>query len=230
MKGFVELPMIMIIGIVAMFSVFIFFTTFKVHINSVFVDAENLNRYQEVPATIISSHMAIADEVTDADDKYEPKRDLRPKEKINCFEGNGPAGKHGRVQSLCTKRLPDFFSKLVSGVGGKTITGGSADSEIAGTDLSLESFKSNLALSLPQGCSSISLGPLDGEPVESFESQASADCNIAQPKLEVSVPVPVVSAKGPELSFLGLKIGTAYGSGESFLVTWPKYRVEFVRD
>jgi len=230
MKGFVELPMVMIIGLVAMFSVFIFFMMFKVHINSVYVDAENLNRYQEVPATVISSHMAVADEVKDNDDNYKPKRDLRPKEKINCFTGNGPAGKHGPVASLCIKRLPDLFTKLASGTGGKSITGDSADYKLGNMNFGLSSFLSNLRLSLPQGCSSFALGEKDKGPIEEFLPEKSPDCNLAQPKLKVSVPVPVMVGREPTLYYGTLTIGTSYSSGESFLVTWPKYSVEFVRE
>jgi hypothetical protein len=233
MKGFVSLPMIMIIWIVAIFSVFIFFALFKVHINSVFVDAENLNRYQEVPTTIISSYIAIGDEDTNFN-RYDKGfsitnilRDLRPKEKINCFTGNGPAGKHGPVQSLCTKRLPNYFTKLFAGIGGNTLTGESVDSKLADMELGLKAFEANLRLSLPGDCFSIQLGNKD-KPLEEYKpDKMSPECDIKQPKLDVSVPIPVLRDSNPDISYARLVIGKVYGRGENFLVTWPEYRVEF---
>jgi hypothetical protein len=231
MKGFVELPMVMIIAIVAMISVFIFFTTFKVHVTNVFIDVDNLNRYQDVPTASISSHLAVGDEVRDAEDRHDPKRDLRPKEKINCFLGNGPAGKHGQISQLCTKRLPAFFTKHFNGIGGKTITGIPGGSEIGGTDFGLSAFRNNLKLALPQKCFSILLmDKPDGRAFESYPEDQPADCNFLNPKLEVTVPVPVMSGKDPAVAYEKLLIGTYASEGESFGSNWPKYRIEFVKE
>jgi len=49
------LPFFMIIGLIVVVSAWLFFIFFKVHITSIAVDVDSINRYQEVPTTLLGA-------------------------------------------------------------------------------------------------------------------------------------------------------------------------------
>lgn len=212
----------MLVGMIAVISVILFFMFFKIHLTSLVTDVDSINRYQEIPTTILSSHVLVGD--AEAYPPDELGRDRRPKEKINCFEGDGPAGKHSPDSELCRKRLSLFFSKESNGLG-LPIMDDYSDSVGYGID----DFKKDLRLALPTRCFSVALSKLQkaSDSDDTFLDEGDAGCNMKSPKINQKSPIPVMTGAEPSVLYNILEIGSNPTSGDAVLVTWPRYDVRF---
>jgi hypothetical protein len=220
-KGFVGLPLMMLVSMIAVISVILFFLFFKIHLTSLITDVDSINRYQEIPTTILSSYVLVGDSGDKSDSL---NRDTSPKEKINCFDGDGPAGRHGPNEELCTKRLSIFFSKESSSVGEPVISA-NGDSLIYG----LDQFKNNLRMSLPTRCFAVAFSK-SGEAsdlTDAFQDTGDAGCNMKSLKINQKSPIPVMRGSEPGVLYNVLSIGSNPTSGDAVLVTWPRYDVRF---
>lgn len=183
-KGIAFIALFLIVGVVLMISGLMFFLNFKVHITSIAVDVDSINRYQEVPTAILGL-TAFANDTEDQD--FGPdKPDLRNKEKINCFNGNGIAGSHEPNADLCTKHLAFYFSKISSEKGDVLFSNPEeVDTQsgllIAGVPFDLEEIlwpektypqlyvvKNNIRASLPTWCYKIGI-EVDGAEIDKLD-------------------------------------------------------------
>lgn len=214
MKGIIgELPLLMLVGLIAMITVVVAFLYLKVHITGIAVDTNSINRYQEIPTTILADSVFIEDKAPiSAFGKDNP--DSRPKKEINCFRGDGPAGAHQEInKEVCTKRLSFFYTKYANDLGEPALSSTPTD------------FKNNLNLVLPTNCYSISFSS-NGVKIDQYLDD-SGDCNLNLPKIDKTYPIPVFLSGEAKVADQVLKIGNSLTRGEELLVTWPKYGTNF---
>lgn len=124
-RGIAQIPFFFLIGLFLIISTFIFFVLFKVHITSVAVDVDSINRYQEIPTTLLGSTLFLEED---------------------CFKGDGPAGPHEIEdfnRKMCTKHLAFYYTKLANGAGKEVL---SATTGNAGE------LTNNIKTSLPLNC------------------------------------------------------------------------------
>lgn len=214
MKGILEIPMFLLIGLVIIMSVFIFFIFFKVHVKSIAVDVENINRYQEVVTAVLG--VSVKTEPNTDFPKDDLGRDLRKRDSVNCFMGDGPAGKHDVKESLCSRPLAfylgkrtDFFSKI--------------DKAPDDGEYSLSDFLVDLRGTMPVDCYSVSRvlsSSISGASYDSFDV-GGFGCDLNSPKIFEGYPVPIISG-GPSVAEMAVKIGQS-SENQDALIRWPKY-------
>lgn len=233
-KGLGSVALFMIAALLVIVSVWIFFIFFKVHVTSIAVDVDSVNRYQEIPTTFLANTLRIksqaesslGEDIAKLKEKCEAsqaQRRLRECDMLldlesgkgNCFVGNGPAGPHNPNDWLCTKNLVFYYTKLANSVGEKVLSGGQAAGDL----------KNNLRLSLPNFCYDYSIKSVkfpDG--ADSLEHRGDSACDTkTNPKLSESYPLPVFESGAPSVIEQLLTIGSTVTGGEGLLVTWPRY-------
>lgn len=233
-KGFIAIGLLMIIQLVAMIMVFITITQFKVSITSIAVDVENINRYQNIPTTILADTVTMGD--SPAASGY---MDLRLRaapvedQKTNCFEGDGPVGRASQGEDSCKRRTTFFFTKFANDLGGGILSNAphSLDPVFSSQD-TLIGFADNLVMSLPFKCYEVSFLTNQGK-ADLFSDNSStdifgSDCGREERdvKLRQTYPIPYFSSKEPMVGENSIKIFVQRG-GESYMLTWPKYNVKF---
>ncbi len=210
-KGLIAFPVLFgLISLVILITAVMFFLFFKVNITSLFVDVENVNRYQEIPTTFLSS-------------SFYSNVDNNNFENINCFKGNGPIIEDTINYNLCKKPIQFFVTKKFNG------KGDFIDTEETPKEIyNYKDLSNDLLLSLPKNCYQFSI--LDVViPIEIYSD--TSNCDLENPKLNEKYPLPIFSTSGPEIIPFELKIGTTSSSGQELLITWPRYippKVNFV--
>lgn len=209
MKGIGAVFFLLLIGVIAMVSVWLFFIFFKVHVTGIAIDVESINRYQEIPTVLLSSTL------------YE-------KRKESCSPGDGPAGEHSLNDYLCKKNLAFYYMRSKA-----------TNQPIVGDTEETKDFLNNIKVSLPLYCYRIDLKEaedtqtfIDGK--ESLNllrvrgAPTSISCNINQPKINEKYPIPTFSVGG--ITFIAeqiLLIGSSTTTSERSISNWPFYNVEF---
>lgn len=217
-KGFAAIAFFMLIGLFVVVSALVFFLTFKVHITSLAVDVISVNRYQEIPTTVLATGVPMEQEE-------------------QCFRGNGPDNRHGPNRDLCTKTVPILFSKKANGM------------EI-GIFESLNSFRDNLRAALPIDCYEYSFEHLGTETVTEGRGRNEVEkpkllrdslspsgdffklgCgDDDSPKIKERYPIPIIVGKEPGVADQLLLIKSSSTDGDGFLVTWPRFDSNFVKE
>lgn len=174
-KGVAWIAIFFLIAIIVVITGWLFFAFFKVHITSILVDVDSINRYQEIPTTLLGISTFVEDEEKQKSfDENNP--DKRDKTKINCFNGDGPAGAHPPNIDMCRKHLTFYLAKTANSVGKPVLsspTGRDAGPVLPGVlDLviwlgkvtspppnfpTLSLIKNNVRASLPESCYKISI-------------------------------------------------------------------------
>lgn len=253
-KGLGTVALFLIVGLILTVSAWVFFIFFKIHVTSIAVDVDSINRYQEIPTTILGPTLRI---VTSEENKVvancKSLEDLLFKEEciglkqfsrevqglqqeetkvIDCFHGNGPAGPHTDKPNdhLCKKLISFYFTKFANGVG--------------------HAILSESVVDLPLGFSKISPIPQTGDvldfknnikaslPDSCYEisleegvvdslAENGGDCSVLNPKINEIYPIPIFLNGKPKVAKQILKIGSSVTGGEGILVTWPRYNTKF---
>lgn len=192
-----------LIGLIVVVSAWLFFIFFKVHITSIAVDVDSINRYQEIPTTLLTTTVYAGDE--------------------KCRKGDGPIGPAEKPNyDLCTKKLPIIFS-----AGGKILSGPESPG-VDGVYTSSE-FRNDLELALPENCYSVLLKSATGEDVLKAERRTqrapaiTQDCDMKSPRLTETYPIPIFSGGVPAVAEQTITIGST-NQGEEILVRWPRYK------
>lgn len=241
-KGLGAIAFFLIIGLLAVVSTWIFFTFFKVQVIGIAVDVNSINRYQEIPTTVLADVLYFEDGNKATVDGKTP--DTRPKGGINCFQGDGPAGAHevvaDRNRVVCTKPAAFFFEKYAnkeaySNSDTKSTNSNNnpksdvlllSDQIMNNPSTEAVNFKNNLFASFPVGCFKL-LFTFDKKQIsDGGVMQPLTQCNLDQPKLNENYPIPIFTNE-PNVGAQVLKIGNSVTNGESLLLTWPKYGTKF---
>lgn len=202
-KGLVlSVALFMIAGLILVISAWIFFVGFKVHLTSLAVDADSINRYQEIPTTALLSSFFVSE---------------------SCFKGNGPLGEHGANHELCTKGLAFFLTRELNDLSKTKLEDTNSDEG----RYPISAFREDLKLSLPSECYDISFEHEGAKSTLMMDAGViGSNCNLAQPKLKERYPVPVFFG-GPSVAQHVITIGTSLTSGQEILVNWPRYELDF---
>lgn len=235
-KGFAAIAFFMLIGLFVVISALVFFLTFKVHITSLAVDVISVNRYQEIPTTVLATGVTM--------DQYDDE-----KGEVQCFTGNGPANTHDPVKDLCTKTVPILFSKKVNEFPiyiledkKESLTG----LPLPATD-ALNLFRDNLRSALPIDCYEYSFEYVGTEaavegrgrnevekpkpfsdtltPRNDFFKLGCGDDD--SPKIRERYPIPIIIGNEPAVADQLMLIKSSSTDGEGFLVTWPRFDSQF---
>ena len=239
LKGAIPtIALFMIIGMIVIVSAWLFFIFFKVHITSLAVDVENVNRFQELPTTILGTAFFSGSSSFDEGGQYPEDAFI---EGINCFNGNGPMGIHEPNYDLCTKPVAFHFTKFanVKSIQAKphaNIDINSLGDAVFSKSKSLfapdyvyttSDFVNGMRLILPENCYSVQFRT--EEIVDEFTND-EGDCNLEFGKLNERYPLPIILNGEPSLVEHVLVIGSTVTTGEELLITWPKGQTEALEE
>lgn len=174
-KGVAWFPIFILIAVIIVITGWLFLAFFKVHLTNIIVDVDSINRYQEIPTTLLGISTFVEDEERQKS-FGEKNPDKRDKKKINCFDGDGLAGSHPPNVDLCRKHLAFYLTKTANSASKPVLsspTGGGAGPVLPGildlviwlgqvtslpTDFpTLSIVKNNIRASLPQLCYKIAV-------------------------------------------------------------------------
>lgn len=185
-KGLGTIALFLIVGLILTVSAWVFFIFFKIHVTSIAVDVDSINRYQEIPTTFLGITTFVEGE--EKMTAFGENPDNRDKKKINCFDGDGPAGSHPPNADLCRKHLAFYMAKTANSVGrplfssqveryaGSGLPSGLDLIILAGQLISpppnfptLSAIKNNIRASLPESCYKISIES-SGKEIDKLDS------------------------------------------------------------
>jgi hypothetical protein len=214
MKGLGTIFFFLLIGMLAMVSIWLFFIFFKIHVTGIAIDVNSINRYQEIPTVLLSSTF------------YENSAD-------SCHPGDGPAGPHALNENLCKKNIAFYYSR--SKATDRPIVNEDPNNDGIADDVPARDFLNNIRLSLPLYCYKISFRESEEETTligrettpRVGRATTGITCSINQPKINEIYPMPIFSGGVPSVAEQILLIGSSTTTSDRSISNWPVYDVEF---
>lgn len=247
----------LLIGFITIVSAFLFSIFFKVHLTNIVVDVDSINRYQELPTTVLGLNVFLEDMEPFEGGRGPDNPDTRDRRLIHCFNGNGPQGSHATNDDLCRKNLALYYNKFSNEDSGGVPIGGPvltperdeevcsinifADTDFCNSDRidKLEYLHNQLKASLPINCYRYSFerGGIKeylGDAIDVLRTDVGeGNCIESNPenavafKLNEIYPIPVFSKDGPLIASQRLFIGSVSAGNQEDFISWPKYVTDF---
>lgn len=250
-KGVAWMPIFILIAIIVVITGWLFFAFFKVHITSILVDVDSVNRYQEIPTTVLAAVLRVPtlDELTIIDNckTYEDlffkqecaglKQFSRGVQKIqqgtgneiliNCFNGNGLAGPHKTNDELCTKIVAFYFAKYANHVGFPILSEKVGETPLSYSKESAVPQTFDLKKFKENLKASLPLSCYKVSFEEGVEDSLGTVDGCQGPKLNEIYPIPIFLDGKAKVAKQILRIDSSYTQTEKVLLTWPKYNTGF---
>lgn len=250
-KGVAWMPIFILIAIIVVITGWLFFAFFKVHITSILVDVDSINRYQEIPTTVLAAVLRVPtqDELT-ISDNCKTFDDLLFKQEciglkqfsggvqkiqqgtgkeisINCFNGNGLAGPHKPNDELCTKIVAFYFAKYANGVGIPILSEETEKVFLGYSKVSAAPQLGDLKLFKNNLKASLPLSCYKVSFEEGVEDSLDTLKGCQGPKLNEIYTIPIFLNGNAKVAKQILRIDSSYTQTEKVLLTWPRYNTDF---